>query len=369
MRLSDVGLRALPAPQKGTVDYWDATLPCFGLRVSRGGAKTFILKLHNSRRAIGRFPLLTLSEARTEAKRLLAEKTLGKVRPQSITFPLAVELFLKEKAKARRPSTVADLRDRLKRHFPFRGQLADVSHQEFVRTLSKIKTPREHNHALRVGKTFFTWAVNRRYISENPTIGISTHSTQSRSRVLSDIELAAVWRAADQMGGHFGMIVKLLVLTGQRRGEIAALQSSWIKDDTLTIPPSVTKNGREHHLPLGALSAELLSQAMTNTRTTNGYIFSARTNTGGCFNGWSKAKVALDKASGVSDWTLHDLRRTFASNLAALGVRLEVVEKLLNHVSGSFSGIVGVYQHYSFANEMQQAIEQWEHHVLKITGI
>ena len=121
IRLTDVGLRSLPTPQNGTVDYWDATLPCFGLRVSRGGAKTFILKLHNSRRAIGPFPLISLSEARSEAKRLLAEKTLGKVRPQSITFPQAVELFLEEKAKARRPSTVADLRDRLKRHFPSQG--------------------------------------------------------------------------------------------------------------------------------------------------------------------------------------------------------------------------------------------------------
>ena len=351
------------------MDYWDPTLPCFGLRVSRGGAKTFILKLHNSRRAIGRFPLISLSEARTEAKRLLAEKTLGKVRPQSITFPQAVELFLEEKAKARRPSTVADLRDRLKRHFPFKGQLADVSHQEFIRTLSKIKTPREHNHALRVGKTFFTWAVNRRYITENPTIGISTRSTQSRARILGDAEVAAVWRAANEIGGHYGTIVKLLVLTGQRRGEIAAIQTSWIKENSITFPPSATKNGREHHLPLGALSAELLSQAMTNTRPINGYTFFARTNTGSYFNGWSKAKAALDKASGVNDWTLHDLRRTFASNLAALGVRLEVIERLLNHVSGSFSGVVGIYQRYDFFPEMRAAIQAWEEHVLKITSI
>jgi Arm DNA-binding domain len=183
IRLSDIGLRSLPTPQSGTIDYWDATLPNFGLRISRGGAKTFILKLNNSRRAIGRFPLISLSEARTEAKRLLAEKTLGKVRPQSITFPQAVEVFLEEKAKARRPSTVADLKDRLKRHFPFKGQLADVGHQEFVRALSKIKTPSEHNHALRVGKTFFTWAVNRRYISENPAIwNIDTLYTITLSR-------------------------------------------------------------------------------------------------------------------------------------------------------------------------------------------
>jgi integrase len=210
-RLSDVGLRALQPPAKGTLDYWDATLPSFGCRVSQGGAKTFILKLNNSRRAIGRWPLISLAEARGEAK----------LRPQSITVSQAVELFLAEKAKGRRPRTVADLKDRLTRHFSITGQLADVTHQEVVRRLSRIKTPQEHNAALRVGKTFFTWAMNRRYISDNPFRGISPHSTTSRSRVLSNDELKAVWSASEQLG-RFGVIAKLLILTGARRGEIAA---------------------------------------------------------------------------------------------------------------------------------------------------
>ncbi|WP_166301895.1 Arm DNA-binding domain-containing protein [Bradyrhizobium sp. 2S1] len=125
IKLSDVGLRSLPAPAQGAVDYWDLTLPSFACRVSRGGAKTFILKTHNSRRAIGRWPLISLAEARREAKRLLAEKTLGRIQPQSITVEKARELFLKEKEKARRARTVQDLKDRLERHFDILGACLD----------------------------------------------------------------------------------------------------------------------------------------------------------------------------------------------------------------------------------------------------
>ena len=222
---SDVGLRSLQPPPKGQRSYWDAKLPTFGVRVSQGGSKTFVVNQNNTLITIGRWPLISLAQARGEAKRLLAEKTLGKVRPQSITVSQAVDLFLEEKAKGRRTATVADLKDRLSRHFKLNGQLADVSHHEIVRRLSRIETPQEHNAALRVGKTFFTWAVNRRYITENPTTGISRHQTTSRARVLTNDELRSAWTAADEMGGHFGTIVKLLILTGQRRGEIVALQA------------------------------------------------------------------------------------------------------------------------------------------------
>src|ERR1700688_1891184 len=103
--LSDAGVRALAAPETGTTDYWDATFPAFGVRVSQGGARTFILNINKTRRKLGRYPILKLADARTEAKRILAQKTLGKTRPQSITFERAEELFIAEKRKARQQST------------------------------------------------------------------------------------------------------------------------------------------------------------------------------------------------------------------------------------------------------------------------
>src|SRR5262249_51416877 len=252
IELNDVGLRALKPPPNGTVDYWDTKIPSFGCRVSQGGAKTFILKIQNSRRKIGRYPTISLSDARAEAKRQLAEKTLGKVRPQSITVQQARELFLAEKRKGRRPRTVDDLKDRLTRHFDIKVQLAEVTHGEVVRRLNNIKTSAEHNAALRVGKGFFAWAVNRRYITDNPFRGIDVHVRQSRERVLTDEELRKISvclahpSAFENLPTNYPTIVKLLILTGQRRGEITALQPSWIndKEKTITLPSSVTKNGR-----------------------------------------------------------------------------------------------------------------------------
>jgi integrase len=127
-----------------------------------------------------------------------------------------VELFLAEKRKSRRQSTVDSHKDRLGRHFPFKAQLADITHQDIVRRLSKVSSNSEHDHALSVAKTFFTWCHNRRYIDDNPTRGLSPHGSHSRARVLSDAELKSIWVTSEKLG-TFGIIVRLLILTGQRR--------------------------------------------------------------------------------------------------------------------------------------------------------
>ena len=357
-RLSDIGLRSLVPPPSGTVDYWDEVIPSFGCRVSQGGAKTFILKLHNSRRAIGRYPVISLSEARTEAKRLLAEKTLGKVRPQHITFQKAKEQFLDEKRKSRRPSTVKNLKARLAQHFPFKGQLADITHQELGRRLSKIKSSSEHDHALSVAKTFFTWCHNRRYISDNPVIGLAQHGHTSRSRVLTDAEVKSIWEASEGIG-TFGTIVRLLILTGQRRGEIAALQWEWIDEDarTISLPASITKNGRVSVIPFGQLTYGIFDNVASGK-----LLFEAR-GKDAPFNGWSKSKAALDKLCGVKNWTLHDCRRYFATTLASLGTPIHVVEKLLNHVSGTISGVAAIYNRHHFQDEMREAVAKYDAHL------
>jgi integrase len=139
--------------------------------------------------------------------------------------------------------------------------------------------------------------------------------------------------------------VALLIVTGQRRGEIAALQWEWIKDDRIEFPASVAKNHRAWTVPLGPEAQSLVPgiRKMAGSPC----VFPAlrqRSESTTVMNGWSKAKASFDRECGVTNWTLHDLRRTFATNLQRLGVRLEVTESLLNHVSGTGAGIVGVYQ-------------------------
>jgi integrase len=187
---------------------------------------------------------------------------------------------------------------------------------------------------------------------------------KTRERTLADKELASVFKTALKGTDAFSNIVALLVLIGQRRGEIAALQWSWIdtKERTITLPSSATKNKRAHTFPYGKRTAGILKRVPRASET---YVFPAsRDKVKGkpamIFNGWGKPKGAFDRESGVTDWQLHDIRRTFASNLAALGVPLPTIEKLLNHVSGSFGGIVSVYQRYNWLPEMRDAMRKWE---------
>lgn len=357
VNLSDALVRSLPSPEAGQLDYWDATLGTFGLRISQGGSKTFIIKVGNSRRTIGRYPILSLSEARTEAKRMLAEKTLGKLRPQSLTYAKAKELFLDDKRNARRGSTADGYEYYLDRFFEFSGMVGDVQHGELVRRLDRIKAPSTYNHALAAARAFFNWCAKRRYLTENPITGISERRKVSRDRVLEDDELKAVWEACGKsdtdMPESFPKIVRLLILTGQRRSEVAGLRGEFFADQSCTLPKELCKNGRAHTFPVGTMAADIVGNAAP------GLLFPARGRETP-FNGWSKAKAALDKASGVDGWTLHDLRRTFATNLAKLGVPIHVVEKLLNHISGTTGGLVGIYQKHAYWDEQVDAVRRWE---------
>ena len=306
---------------------------------------------------------------------MLAEKTLGKVRPQSITFPSAVEIFLAEKTKARRAGTVANLKQRLERHFPFKGQLADISHQDIARKLTRIKSNSEHDHALAVAKTFFNWCHNRRYITDSPVRGLSPHGHTARSRVLADAEIKQVWDACDDETNEapppFLTIVKLLIATGQRRGEIGALRTSYIEGDITTLPATLTKNNRQHLFPNSALAADILRGVEVTGN--DAIFFPARGKPNKPFNGWSKAKAQLDakiteRNAGVPlpRWTLHDLRRTFATRLAEMGTPIHVVEKLLNHISGTTGGLVAVYNKAQYWDEQVAAISKWNDRLFQL---
>lgn len=164
-------------------------------------------------------------------------------------------------------------------------------------------------------------------------------------------------------GSTFGKIVQLLILTGQRRNQIANLRADYIDYDakTITWPPGEMKGNRRHAILYGDMAAAILG-----TLPKEGYVFRARGKET-AFSGFSKGKPDFDKKlENVAPWVLHDLRRTFASGLQALGVRIEVTEKLLAHTSGTMAGIVGIYQRYSYAEEMRAALAAWE---AKLSGL
>jgi integrase len=359
-------LRAAKPPERGTTTLWDGAQKHFGVRISQGGAKSFIILTGSGRRqSIGRFPTISLASARTRAKELLAEQTLGKTKPRAVAFDDAVNDFLTACERKNRMRTVRDYARLLRRHFAFgRKNLAEITRNDISQKLEKIKgITSEQNHAIVAAKIFFKWAVRNGYVDQSPCESFSPIKRLPRERVLSDDELRAVFKMALEGGSTFSHIVGLLVLTGQRRSEIAALKWEWVDETerTITLPASITKNKRTHTFPYGGMVAGILEQIPHQ----GAYLFpAARDQVKGkpatVFNGWGKPKAAFDELCNVSEWQLHDLRRTFASKLAAFGVSLPTIEKLLNHVSGSFGGIVSVYQRHNWLPEMRAAIEVWE---------
>jgi integrase len=242
------------------------------------------------------------------------------------------------------------------------------------------------------GRAAYTWAAKRGAVHANPFADLPvTKGIAKRERVLSDDEIGEIWRAAGIVTAPYGPIIRLLMLTGQRRGEVAGMNWREIADDlaTWTMPGERTKNGSPHMVALSAPARDLLRALLPENegdarraiedRRAKG-LLALPGALGTAFAGWSKAKVALDKAvvdarataaakAGTSPaplvpWNVHDLRRTVATGLQRLGVRLEVTEAVLNHTSGTRGGIAGVYQRHDWAAEKRAALDAWAAYVI-----
>jgi integrase len=408
---------------------FDDKLRGFFLRVSRTGVATYGIDyrvLHKRRRmSLGPATNGTaLTAARREAQRVLAKAKLGEDvladreaaanRPRS-NFGQLAKKFLSDAEKRLRSNTHNEWTRYLNKHMkPIHDHVvAEMERKDIVEQIDRIakKYPVAADRAKTALSAFFAWCVEREHCETNPVSGISNRSANtSRSRVLDDKELAEIWRHAGD--GHYGSIIRLLILTGQRRNEIGWLRWSEIDKErqALALPAERVKNARDHFLPLSSQAMAILSAALR--RTNRAFLFGEAEDAG--YSGWSRSKGRLDLAvagafdpdlidrfkavqhdltniderkrpnaaaqklgfknekdllhSIVPSWTLHDLRRTFATGMAKLGVDLPVTEKMLNHVSGTFSGVQGVYQRHSFENEMRDAMELWGNHVEKLIG-
>jgi len=362
VNLTEIGLRALKPPEKGQKDYFDDTIPGFGIRVSQGGTTSFFLfvgrKGARQRLAIGRYGIITLAQARTKARELLAERTLHKHKPKTITFGEAYDAFKELKFPELKDRTQSDYSRILDTHYVPKlkhERLEDITPDAIYRFTDKlVKTPSERSHALAVGRTFFKWCVRRRYISHSPLEGVELPKIASRKRVLNDEELVKVYRAAEQHGYPYGNIVQLIILTGQRPGEVAGLRPAWYSHNqqTITFPPGVLKHSREHTIPLGPRAIALLDGITAK----HGYFFPARGKTDRPFSGFSKSKRALMRLlPDVDPFTDHDLRRTFSTNIARLRVQPHVKEMLLGHASAK-GQVEAVYDLHDYLDDMREAV-------------
>lgn len=233
------------------------------------------------------------------------------------------------------------------------------------------------NRVLAVVRRFFNWTVERDILSWSPCAGVERPAEEtSRDRVLTDIELGALWKAADDEGAPYGAIVKMLILTGQRVGEVRELPAGKeidVKDKIWRLPEERTKNGRASDVPLSAAALAVL-KSVPRIKDAK-FVFTSTGSTP--FSAMSASKARVDTAllnelrkadpkAKLPHWRLHDLRRTVATNLQKLGFPVEVVEAVLNHKSGTVRGVAAIYARHDYAAEKRAALDAWAKHVERL---
>jgi integrase len=377
-------------PPAGKADHivFDETLSGFGLRY-RAGKRTWIYQYAfgsgggrvNARMTLGEYPALPPAKARSQAEDLYAKVRLGQhpaadkkmSRSEARhTFGRLVSSYLEAKEHELRDTSYVEVTRYLDRYAKSlhglpatavdRKKIADL-----LDTIAKERGAVSANRARTCLSALFAWSMRRGLHDSNPVVGTEKRKERSRDRVLTDLELAIVWNTLSDR--DYSDIIRLLILTGQRANEIADLRWSEIDFDVdlISLPAERCKNGRAHQFPMSAPVRNIL-KARPQTRD---YVFGTRN---GGFTGWGKCKIRLDGriterlGAALPDWVVHDLRRTFATGLQRLGVRLEVTEAILNHVSGSRSGIAGIYQRHDWASEKRQALDAWTAHVLAVVS-
>ena len=376
---------ALKAASKDTV-YWDAGLPGFGVKVTPRSRKVFVVLYRIGgagsrlrKYTIGPYGRVTLQMARAEAQKVLAarlegrdpatEKRESKRRLTADRVDDLIEVFIVQHvSKTRKAAEISRL---LRREVVSRWGnrcVHAIGKRDIVELASEIAqrgTPMAANTLLKVIKTFLNWCVGRAVIDASPAEGVPLPGKEvARDRVLTNNELASVIRAGRQIGGAYGGIVEMLALTGQRREEVAQMVGDEIdfNSRTWTLPGSRTKNGKPHIVHLSEACIKLIKRASG----LGSYVFSIS----GVkpFQNFTNAKRALDELSGVTGWRLHDLRRTCVSGMARLGVPPHVADKILNHQSGTISGVAAVYQRHDFLAERKLALERWGQYIETLVG-
>jgi integrase len=419
IRLNDRAIRK-PAPETGQIELWDDLVPGFGLRIAAGGARTyFVMKRLNGRlvrRTVGKVPPfnlttgeplgpdeLALSEARERARQMLVNLARG-IDPvakaaSASSVPAATPVTFSEVAAAyfadpaRRGGASLRSKGELERkvrvdlaHWKDRP-LAEITRADVRAAINgKHKTsPVAANRLLALVRRIFRWAVREEIVGANPAMDIEPTPETERERVLTLSELARVWHGAEALGYPFGPLIHVLILTAQRRSEVAGMRRSEIDGSNWKLSDDRAKRGKGHLIPLSPRALAIIETAPQIGKSdlifTTGKRQPAKGETeAAAVSGWSRMKDRLDKviaetAAKAADepldmerhslphWTLHDLRRSVSTHLRdgeVMGERDRVdrltISKILNHAEG---GMTRLYDRYSSDPEKRRALEAW----------
>ena len=378
---------------KRDVLVFDESLPGFGICKFATGKASFFVKyqIGGQQRKLSLGPVVpgVAAEMRRKASDILAKARLGQ------------DVVAEKQAAALKGSSVED---KVKDYLDLRqGEIGARYHAEVARYLSVYAKPlhglaieavsRKHVVALlddiakERGKvtadrakealsTFFLWLFDKGHIETNPVIKIERYAKGGgRSRVLTEAEIVEIWAAGGE--GDYAAIVRLLILTGQRRDEVGSLSWDEINREKqqIELPPERTKNKKPHIIPLSAEALAIIDTVLPHHQRE--HLFGEGASRG--FQGWSKAKPALDKriaaaraAAGkkpIPPWVVHDIRRSVITHMNEHGIAApHVIEFVVNHVSGTKAGVAGVYNRSEYANERRAALEAWGRHVASLVA-
>jgi integrase len=380
-RLTDRKLAALK-PEGKRYDVMDTDVPGFGVRVSETGQRTFVLiarypgSSNPTRRALGEYPALSLEQARERARewRELIRKGIDpkaeverlrreELRKQQTTFGAVAEDYIALRVKAQRRVVETEREIRKELIAPWGSRpITAITRSDVVALVDAItRRPAPYTAHIVLGhaRSLFNWAINRgAYGLEaspcdrvKPTALIG--AKEPRQRVLTDAELASLWKSSETLGYPFGPIFHLLLLTGARKSELA--EARWSEFDLAkkiwTVPPERFKSNASHLIPLSDAAVAIIESL---TRTGSDHLFTGRK---GMVHNFYIPKERLDALMGpMPAWVIHDIRRTVRTRLASLRVSDLVAEMVIGH---GRKGIQRVYDQYTYEAEMREALELW----------
>lgn len=390
LRLTDKGFQKLIPIDGKRTEYWDLLLPSFGVRVSKTGKQTFVMMYRFDRRlrrlSLGQYPKVSLSDARTRARenfekiengidpavKQAAEKA-GKAR----TFKELSDLYMELYAKPKKKSWKNDEQFLRNDFNPKWGNRSahNITREDVVERIEAVaaRAPTSGNRALATIRKLFRWSVKKRFLDSSPVIEVEAPTDEvSRDRVLTNVELKKVWQATEKMGYPWRPFYQLLILTLQRREEVAGMlhEELDLVENEWNVGGTRTKNGIGNITPLPAIAVSLIEELKCYG---SDFVFPARgqeTKTiedgGRHISGFSAAKIELDQLSGVKNWRVHDLRRTGATKVARLKAPPHVVEKILNHTTGEISGVALIYNRYGYIDEKREALDTWSDYIQNV---
>lgn len=346
IRFTELSLQNLKSEKQ--TRFYDSGLANFGILVGKR-RKTFFVMHGKDRRiqTLGKYPAVGLKLARSKALAIIdgTEGLLAAQDPAERIKEYIAQLDASDRYKYEQNRL-------LRRHLlPKVSNLTKTTKVEILKITDKLSgTPSEQLHAHRAIRAFYNWCLRRDYTRTTPLAGLEAPcSDKTRDRVLTDQELKEAWQKAGCLG-QYGLVIRLCILLATRKGETSAIQQDWITEN-ITLPGEVTKNGRTHVLPL-ATAAKHYAEQFANGSKPN-------------WNSWNKIK----KNAGLEWLRPHDLRRTMATRAAMLGIPPHIIERILNHVSGTeISPLQQIYNRYKYLPEIREALETYETYLERIIG-